>query len=144
LSPEASVTDIVFDPVDPETVYLADLFSGVYRSVDGGSTWLAINNRLFSRSVNALALSSDGLHLYAATEGAGVFRLDLNGQPPQPAPTSTPEASPTNATPSLAVSTTVPTAAPGSKPGICGSAAALPLALLGLIWHRVLRKRVVP
>jgi hypothetical protein len=62
------------------------------------------------RSVNALAISSDGLHLYAATEGGGVYRLDLNNQAPPPAftptfdttliptatprPTSTPETTP--------------------------------------------------
>jgi hypothetical protein len=124
-------------------VYLGT-YDGVYRSTNSGSTWVAINNELLSRSVNALALSSDGLHLYAATEGAGVFRLDLNGQPPQPAPAPTSATSPTNAAPSSAVPTTVPTATPGSKPGICGSAAILPLGLLGLIWHQVLKKRVVP
>ncbi len=86
LIPEASVSDIVFDPTNPaQVLYLADLQSGVYRSIDGGDTWTVINDGLLSRSVNALALSGDGLHLYAGTEGTGVYRLDLDGQPPQPA-----------------------------------------------------------
>jgi hypothetical protein len=42
-----------------------------------------INNGLLMRSVNALAISSDGMHLYAATEGGGVYRLDINGKPPE-------------------------------------------------------------
>ena len=86
MPPEANVTSIVFDPTNPQTVYASDTQSGVYRSEDGGGTWRAINNGLRTRAVNALAISSDGLHLYAATEGEGVFRLDLNGQPPEAAP----------------------------------------------------------
>ncbi len=92
LNPEATVVDIVFDSTKPQVIYLADLFSGVYRSTDNGAIWLPVNNGLEMKAVNALALSSDGLHLYAASEGRGVFRLDLNGQPPQPAsePTQVP------------------------------------------------------
>ena len=78
LNPEASITDIVFDPVDPQRMYVADKFSGVYYSANAGATWTPINNGLRVRAVNALALSSDGNRLYAATEGEGVFRLDLN------------------------------------------------------------------
>jgi photosystem II stability/assembly factor-like uncharacterized protein len=81
-APEAVITDIVFDPNDTSTVYSADLLSGVYRSQDGGQTWLTINEGLRTRSTNALALSVDGDHLYAGTEGEGVFRLDLSGTPP--------------------------------------------------------------
>jgi photosystem II stability/assembly factor-like uncharacterized protein len=83
LNPEASVSDIVLDPTDPQVMYTSDRFSGVYRSTDGGATWMPINTGLRTRAVNALSISSDGQHLYAATEGEGVFRLDLSGQPPQ-------------------------------------------------------------
>ena len=86
MNPEASVSSIVLDPTNPLILYAADTFSGVYRSEDGGTTWMAINTGLRMRSVNALSISSDGQHLYAATEGEGVFRLDLNGQPPESAP----------------------------------------------------------
>ncbi len=82
LNAEAAVSDILFDPTNPEVIYLSDRFSGVYRSLDGGQTWQAINNGLRTRFVNRMSISADGLHLYAATEGEGVFRLDLNGQPP--------------------------------------------------------------
>ena len=76
----------MLDPTNPLILYAADTFSGVYRSEDGGTTWAAINTGLRTRSVNALSISSDGQHLYAATEGEGVFRLDLNNQPPESAP----------------------------------------------------------
>ncbi len=168
LNPEASVSDIVFDPANPSTVYLADLLSGVYRSQDEGVTWSVINHGLNSRAVNALAISSDGLHLYAATEGNGVFRLDINGQPPEPAaiqptlapaiqPTSAPAiaslpgtATPVNLLAPMASSTYLYTDAPGvtpsptpqAKPGLCSSVIALPLGLFGLVFWLSRRKRV--
>lgn len=152
LNPEASVADIVFDPVNPGGVYLADLQSGVYRSTDSGQRWQGITNGMESRSINALAISADGLHLYAASEGMGVFRLDLNGQAPEPAPdikpspTSTPTPKPislpTETMPPVTnASTLIPTATPGAKPGICGGVAMLPLALLGLICWQASRRR---
>ncbi len=84
LEPEALVSSVVFSPEDPQIVYAADRRAGVYRSSDGGTTWSPLGAALGFRSVNALALSSDALHLYAATEGGGVYRLDLNGSPPEP------------------------------------------------------------
>jgi photosystem II stability/assembly factor-like uncharacterized protein len=104
LNPEASVSDIVFDPTDPRLMYAADRLSGVYRSSDGGP-WVPTSYGLRTRAVNALAISSDGQHLYAATDGEGVFRLDLSGEPPQPVPTPTP-------IPPTAVSTSTPAATP--------------------------------
>jgi photosystem II stability/assembly factor-like uncharacterized protein len=82
LEPNGIHRDIIFDPVDPSVVYTCDITSGVYRSEDGGLTWLKLNQGLTTRAVTNLSLSADGLHLYAATSGGGVFRLDLNGQPP--------------------------------------------------------------
>ncbi len=77
LAPEANISSIVIDPTNPEVMYTSDRFSGVFRSLDGGQTWQVINEGLLLRHVNALALTTDGRHLYAATEGGGVFRLDL-------------------------------------------------------------------
>jgi photosystem II stability/assembly factor-like uncharacterized protein len=77
MNPEASVADLVFDPANPEVLYAADLFSGVYRSEDGGASWQPANNGLRTRAVTALTITADGGRLYAATEGEGVFRLEL-------------------------------------------------------------------
>jgi cell division septation protein DedD len=157
----------VFDPNDSQVMYAADRFSGLYRSTDGGMGWMPINVGLRTRAINALAMSSDGQHLYAGTEGEGVFRLDLSGQPPQPVPTpalpSTPTPVPTDtpplatptptavsavptSTPPPAQPTAPPEAAPTPTPepskgqGICGGVAAVPLALVGLIWGRCRRR----
>jgi len=86
LNPEAMIVDLIFDPNDSQILYTSDLFSGVYRSRDGGETWQVFSKDLRTRSVNQLAMSADGAHLYAATEGEGVYRMDLNGQPPVEAP----------------------------------------------------------
>jgi photosystem II stability/assembly factor-like uncharacterized protein len=77
MDPQAAIRSIVIDPLDPQVIYAADLRTGVYRSSDGTKTWVKINEGLRTRAVRALAISSDGRTLYAATEGEGVFRLDL-------------------------------------------------------------------
>ncbi len=82
LNPEASITDIAFYPGEPGTIYVSDVSSGVYRSTDGGITWGPLNSGLRTRAVNDLVITSDGRHIYAATEGEGVFRLDLYGVTP--------------------------------------------------------------
>jgi len=73
--PWTSIWGIVIDPTDSQTLYAADHHSGVYLSTDGGATWVPINEGLSTRAVTAMAISSDGQVLYAATEGEGVFRL---------------------------------------------------------------------
>jgi photosystem II stability/assembly factor-like uncharacterized protein len=73
--PWTVVTSIVIDPLDSRNVYASDLNGGVYFSADGGASWYPINEGLTTRAVNALAISSEGSVLYAATEGGGVFRL---------------------------------------------------------------------
>jgi photosystem II stability/assembly factor-like uncharacterized protein len=85
MAPEARIYDIVFDPRDSQVLYAADSMSGVYQSTNGGRFWRQINTNLDKRAVKRLAISTDGLHLYAATEGGGVYRLDFNGESPQPA-----------------------------------------------------------
>lgn len=73
--PWTSVWDIVIDPTDSQTVYAADHHSGVYLSTDGGTNWDPIDEALTTKAVTAMAISSDGNVLYAATEGGGVFRI---------------------------------------------------------------------
>jgi hypothetical protein len=124
--------------MNPAVLYASDLNSGVYRSEDGGHVWKAVNDGLRMKAINALALSADGLHLYAAAEGGGVFRLDLDGQPPEAAPTvaasstvhpevtSTPSPRPTRAPEGqMTVPPWVPTAV-----ALCGGALILVAVIL--------------
>ena len=154
LNPEATVTALVFDPHVSRIIYLADLFSGVYRSTDNGKTWLAMNNGLLLRAINTLAISQDGQHLYGGSEGQGVFRLDLNGQPPEPAaaptqpaptlpqPSSTVEAGVTN--PPASETTPAPSTPASKSPSIpltCPSTLPLVVIGLGFGWGRLRRKK---
>lgn len=84
IQPNGSFHDIVFDPTNPDIIYLSDNRSGVYRSLNNGEQWEQINIELTMLSVLGLAISADGQHLYVGSNGAGVFRLDLNGIPPEP------------------------------------------------------------
>ena len=77
LDPNASIGSIIIDPTNSAIVWAADVRSGVYRSLDGGKTWETVNDGLLIRAVNALAISSDGQILYAATSGGGVFRIGI-------------------------------------------------------------------
>jgi photosystem II stability/assembly factor-like uncharacterized protein len=83
LNPETTVRDFEVDTIHPGVIYAATNDSGVYISTNSGATWKAINNGLVTRAGVDLALSSDGQHLYLATDGGGAYRLDLNGQPPE-------------------------------------------------------------
>jgi photosystem II stability/assembly factor-like uncharacterized protein len=82
LEPNNSFHDIVFDPTDSAVVYVSDYKSGVYRSTDGGRSWRLLAQGMRNRAALGLAISADGQHLYAAIDGEGVYRLDLNGQAP--------------------------------------------------------------
>jgi photosystem II stability/assembly factor-like uncharacterized protein len=73
--PWTSIRALAIDPTDSQTVYAADFHSGAYLSTDGGGSWVKINEGLTMRAISALAISSDGQLVYAATWGGGVFRL---------------------------------------------------------------------
>jgi len=129
MPPEVSVKAIVVDPTDPQVLYAGAAESGIYFSTDGGATWQELNDGLLTRNVRDLALSTDGRVLYMASEGGGAFRLgEPPGQPEAPAPTRP-------AAPTGEPAAPTPPAEP-SKGGLCGGAAALPLALAALIRRR--------
>lgn len=86
LAPEASVRSIVIDPSQPNNLYAADIQTGVYRSTDSGASWQQIRHGLKVKAIHGLAISADGQTVYAATEGNGVYRLDLESQPPAAVP----------------------------------------------------------
>jgi photosystem II stability/assembly factor-like uncharacterized protein len=85
------IMSLIVDPTNDRTVYAADWRSGVYRSTDGGSTWGLLTSGLSTRAVIDLALSADGLYLYAATKGEGIFRMQTAFvAPPSPPMLSSP------------------------------------------------------
>jgi photosystem II stability/assembly factor-like uncharacterized protein len=78
------VQDIVINPIDPETIYLAGY--GAYKSNDGGMTWIAINEGLNSDS-NGLLINLNFIQinphapetLFTISSRDNLFRSDDGG-----------------------------------------------------------------
>jgi hypothetical protein len=159
----ASIRAIVIVPKKPQTLYAGDLRSGAYVSEDGGGHWVQINNGLRTRAIRALAISADGKHLYAVTQGEGTFRLDVGGEAlpvkaaPEPTATPVPPKATTAApvpvptqpppTPQAAATAIVPVLTPPEMPsrGLCGGIITLPLAAMGVFLSvRSRRSRYLP
>ncbi len=80
------VTAIEVDPTDPNKVYVGTAQGGVYRSLNGGSTWAPIFDGALSLSIGALALDAANGRLYVGTgeangsgdsfSGVGLYRID--------------------------------------------------------------------
>ena len=77
----SSIHSIVINPTNSQIVFAGDIHSGGFRSDDGAKTWVRINNGLRTRAVSSMAISADGTMLYAATQGEGVFRMELGVYP---------------------------------------------------------------
>jgi photosystem II stability/assembly factor-like uncharacterized protein len=77
--------EIVFDPVDPATLYFVSGLEGVLKSTNGGQTWTAINKGLTIANAFALAVDpSRPSNLYVATastndEDAFVTKINPSG-----------------------------------------------------------------
>jgi hypothetical protein len=66
---------LAIDPVVTTTVYSGTRMDGVFRSSDGGATWIELNRGLTDWRVNDVAVDAAAPHtLYAATD-SGVFVL---------------------------------------------------------------------
>jgi hypothetical protein len=80
------VTDVAIDPSDPNKVYVGTAQGGVYRSLDGGTTWTPIFDSANSLAIGALALDAANGRLYVGTgeangsldsfSGVGLYRID--------------------------------------------------------------------
>lgn len=70
------ITAFAIDPATPSIIYLAIRGLGVFRSLDGGENWVAINPEPFSILINTLVLDSTTPNtLYLSTaEGLWVLR----------------------------------------------------------------------
>ncbi len=74
------VTAIIFNPKDPDVIYIGLQSAGMYKSIDGGSSWQPAHNGLASTLVSSLVISPDNPDtLYAGTE-AGVFVTHDGGE----------------------------------------------------------------
>jgi photosystem II stability/assembly factor-like uncharacterized protein len=76
------VTQILFDPVDHDTVWASVEIGSIYRSKDRGMTWERKENGLVSGDVHGLAVVKlrDGGKAVLATTNRGLHRSEDNGE----------------------------------------------------------------
>ncbi len=110
--PDVPVLRILVDRTDTsgQTIYAATDI-GVFRSTDGGQTWVPFNlGTIPAVPVFDIEQNQNGV-IFAGTHGRGVFQLVVSPSPTaaaNPSPTPTPSATPT--------STPTPTPAPSATP----------------------------
>ena len=68
------ITQIVIDPTFPNVVY-AGTSEGVFKTSNGGQSWVEMNQGLGSTDVRSLVIHSNG-DLYAGTKGYGIYIWD--------------------------------------------------------------------
>jgi photosystem II stability/assembly factor-like uncharacterized protein len=75
-----AVSDITIDPANPETVYTA--YGVVFKSTDGGKTWLEASSGLGGPDVHSLAIDPNmpsKLHAAVREKGEGIYRTTNQG-----------------------------------------------------------------
>ncbi len=76
---------IIVDKNEPDILYLATQYDGVYISRNGGNQWEPWNDGLSNLTAgtngnnvtNTMVLSADGRYLFFGTSGSGVYRREL-------------------------------------------------------------------
>ncbi len=87
--PEVPINDVIIEPTDAHTLYIANDL-GVWVSNDLGDSWQVLGDKLPMVPVNDLRLHNDTRTLLAATFGRSMYTYNLNTPVPPP-PTSTTE-----------------------------------------------------
>jgi photosystem II stability/assembly factor-like uncharacterized protein len=74
-----AVLSLVADPTNPDILHAGTEGAGVFRSINGGSSWTPINEGLSNLYVPALAIPPAGAASVYAGTGAGLFDLRARG-----------------------------------------------------------------
>jgi hypothetical protein len=75
--PDAPINDVIVDPADASTLYIATDF-GVYLTHDLGATWAPLGEGMPMQPVLDLDFNQPTRQIVAATHGRSMFRLYLN------------------------------------------------------------------
>ena len=79
----AAVQAIAVDPGGTGTIFMGSIAGGVLKSIDGGTTWSAVNNGLTTLAIDSLAIDASGPQtVYAGSAsgaGGGLFKTDDGG-----------------------------------------------------------------
>jgi len=76
-----AITDLVFDPVNTNTAFAAASIGGIYKSIDGGLSWLKINQGIENLDITAMGIAPQNpLVMYAGTYRQGLYRSGNGGE----------------------------------------------------------------
>lgn len=67
---------IAVHPTDPNTVYIGAVAGGVWKSVNGGTSWTSLNDFMGNIAVCALVIDPNNPNIIYAGTGEGFFNLD--------------------------------------------------------------------
>ncbi len=73
----SNATSLVVSPDDPNSYYASTEGAGVKHSPDQGASWVDFSQNLGSRAIHALVAQAGSHKLFALTDGAGLYRCDL-------------------------------------------------------------------
>jgi photosystem II stability/assembly factor-like uncharacterized protein len=74
----AAITAVATSAGPPSVVYAGSAADGVFVSSDGGETWRALSTGLADRRIRFLTRSPDGGRLFAGTQGAGLWEIEIS------------------------------------------------------------------
>lgn len=74
------VTQVLFDPGDPDTLWAGVEIDAVHRSRDGGKTWDRLERGLLSGDIHGLAVVRNGATTVFAATNKGLHRSDDGGE----------------------------------------------------------------
>ena len=72
------VKDIEFHPADPQTLYVSCFKSGLFKTVDGGHTWVPLSDNIPEQVFVSEVLASDPSTIYIGTD-LGVYKTTDEG-----------------------------------------------------------------
>jgi photosystem II stability/assembly factor-like uncharacterized protein/tetratricopeptide (TPR) repeat protein len=79
--PRDIVTAVVADPSDPDVWYVGTENGGIYKTINGGLSWLPVHNGLGRARVDTLAIDPDDPRtLYAGVLLGGVYKTSDGGE----------------------------------------------------------------
>lgn len=75
------VTQVLFDPYDPDTIWASVEIDALHRSRDGGDTWTRLNNGLTTDDVHGVAVTREnGKRIVFAAVNRGIHRSEDDGE----------------------------------------------------------------
>ncbi len=76
-----NVSCIVLDPLAPSTIYAGTRGGGVFKSIDKGGSWTAVNSGLTDFKIGGIAVDPmNAGTVYASSSNAGLFKSTNGGQ----------------------------------------------------------------